>query len=767
MAGMRQWRLSAAVAAVAVLATACGSDDRQTGPAAAPGWERDAANSYHRLATYPIVENRPDGVAADAETSAEISAVTADGKTLIYTDAAGKRIGFLDLSDPAAPKGTGSVSLEQLGHADDQPTSVAVAGDYVLVVVDSSGGDFTAPSGRVDVVRISDRTKVHSIDLGGQPDSIAVSTDGTRAAIAMENQRDEEFTPPGGEKGDLPQPPTGFVQLLNLTGAPQQWAATPVRIDESAARAAGLAAPEDLEPEYVSFNARGEVAVTLQENNGIAIIDAAAGTVREVFSAGQVSADGIDTEKDGRIDPSGSLKDVPREPDSIAWIGDDHVVTANEGDWKGGSRGWTVFDAASGAVVWDAGNSFERLAVRVGLHNDDRAGKKGTEPEGIAVTELDGVPVALIGSERSNFVAVYDVSNPAEPVFRQVLATGVGPEGIVPIPNRNLLAVSSEVDDAEAGVRGTVSVFGYGSDYADGGTPEFPSVVSADADGTPIGWGALGALSPDPAAADRLFTATDNAYGPARILGLDISVVPAVIDTEIAVTDNGTPADLDIEGLAARADGGFYLAVEGKDGPGNQVLRVAADGAIEQRIQLPAEIAAGLGKQGLEGIAVQGSGADETVWVVLQRELKSDPKGVARIGKYLPKSGEWQWYGYRLDGTDTEGDWIGLSEIAVDGDSLLLLERDKLNGPNAALKAVTRVAIPTEAGVTGTAQPTVLDKTTAHDLLPDLRATNGWVQEKVEGMAVAGNGELYVVTDNDGLDDATGETVLLRLGTPS
>lgn len=38
------------------------------------------------------------------------------------------------------------------------------------------------------------------------------------------------------------------------------------------------------------------------------------------------------------------------------------------------------------------------------------------------------------------------------------------------------------------------------------------------------------------------------------------------------------------------------------------------------------------------------------------------------------------------------------------------------------------------------------------------------MQEKVEGFAIAGNGNLYVVTDNDGLDDANGETVFLDLG---
>jgi hypothetical protein len=31
-------------------------------------------------------------------------------------------------------------------------------------------------------------------------------------------------------------------------------------------------------------------------------------------------------------------------------------------------------------------------------------------------------------------------------------------------------------------------------------------------------------------------------------------------------------------------------------------------------------------------------------------------------------------------------------------------------------------------------------------------------------VAIAGNGQVYAVTDNDGLGDATGETVFLRLG---
>lgn len=752
-------RVVAVAAAVALLAVGCSSDE-PGGEGASIDWNPPAAESYHRLATYPVYTNGPAGEPIDTETVAEISTVTPDGNTLIYTDATAKRIGFLDIREPAKPAGLGTLSLAELGHADDQPTSVIAHGEYVLVVVDTTGGDFTKPSGRLDVVRVGDRTRVHSIDLGGQPDSIAISGDGSFAAVAMENQRDEEFTPAGGEEGDLPQPPTGFVQLIDLGEAPAQWKTRRVDFDVEAARSAGLDTPEDLEPEYVSINSRGQVAVTLQENNGIAVIDGKTGVVSSIFAAGTVAVNGIDTAEDGALDQSGSIPETPREPDAIGWIGDDHLATANEGDWKGGTRGWSIFDAATGAVVWDAGNTFERLTVQTGLHNEGRAEAKGPEPEGLAITELGGRPTALVASERGNFVAVYDLSDVTDPKFVQILPTTPGPEGIVPVPQRDLLVVASETDDAEARVRAAVNIYGYGEAFTgSGGTPVFPSIVSAETDGAPIGWGALGALSADPADEHRLFTATDNAYGPARVLGVDTTQSPAVIDRQIPITENGAPVTLDIEGLSARPESGFVLAVEGEEGSGNELVFVGADGGIEERVALPADIAAGLGGQGLEGVAVDG----DAVWVVLQRELKGDPKGVARIGRYT--DGRWEWFGYRLESTETKGDWIGLSEIVVHHGGLLVLERDKLNGPEAALKAIYRVEIPVGGGVTEAGKaPEVLPKKLVRDLLPDLRATNGFVQEKVEGVTVGGNGNLYVVTDNDGLDDANGETVFLDLG---
>ncbi|MFD8518597.1 esterase-like activity of phytase family protein [Streptomyces capillispiralis] len=760
-------RTHAALAALAVTAGAlagagAASADQRTGADRTP--KRPPA--FERTATYPVFQNRPAGHDAAAETVAEISAVSEDGRTLVHTDAAAKRIGFLDISDPGRVKGLGTLSLASLGDAEDEPTSVTVVGDHVLVVVNTSASHAT-PSGRLDVVSLRTRERVASHDLGGQPDSIALSEDKRYAAVAVENERDEDAAPAGGEEGDLPQAPAGFLQIVDLKGAsPEAWGLRRVPLtgpDGSALpalAAAGITGPTDPEPEYVSVNGRGQLAVTLQENNGIVLVDLRTGRITKAFSAGTASVRGVDTVEDGVIDQSGSLTAVPREPDAVAWLDDRYLATANEGDWRGGSRGWSVFDSRTGKVVWDAGNSFEHLAARHGLLNEGRAENKGAEPEGLAVATYDGVRYAFVGSERSNFVAVYDVSRPGRPVFRQVLPTTNGPEGLLPVPSRGLLAVSSEEDDAEAGVRATVSLFRLGA-----GTPAFPSVVSAPgADGAPIGWGALGALSAVPGRPHELYTVTDAAYATTRVLTVDTRREPAVIKRELTVRDAaGNPAGYDAEGIFARPRGGFWLAVEGKTGAGNRLVRLDRSGVTRQVVPLPADVAAGLGSQGFEGVtATTGADGREIVWAALQRGVAGDPAGVVRLGRYDVRAGTWSWYGYRLDTTATPGDWIGLSEITVVGDRLAVIERDKLNGPAAEVKRIHTVGLPRDAAPAGAL--TVLPKRLAHDVLPDLRATKGWTQEKLEGLTVAGDGRVYAVTDNDGLDDSTGETVFLDLG---
>lgn len=200
-------------------------------------------------------------------------------------------------------------------------------------------------------------------------------------------------------------------------------------------------------------------------------------------------------------------------------------------------------------------------------------------------------------------------------------------------------------------------------------------------------------------------------------------------------------------------------------------MRTTSAGRIQQRVSLPADIAAHIGKWGIEGVSAIGTGADEVVYVALQRPLWADPAGadgpidgenVARIGRYSVATGTWSWFGYRLTTTTTDGDWMGLSEItALDANTVAVIERDKLNGPNARVKRVYAVDVPAQ-GAPAVTLP-ILPKRLVVDVRPALRSTRGWTQEKLEGFTVSG-GTMVAVTDNDGLDDATGETVFLRLG---
>jgi len=56
-----------------------------------------------------------------------------------------------------------------------------------------------------------------------------------------------------------------------------------------------------------------------------------------------------------------------------------------------------------------------------------------------------------------------------------------------------------------------------------------------------------------------------------------------------------------------------------------------------------------------------------------------------------------------------------------------------------------------------------LEKTFVRDLIPDFTAAGGLMPEKLEGLAVDENG-VWVINDNDGVDDNSGETQLLNLG---
>lgn len=705
------------------------------------------ADQFNRVATFHVVENLPSGADAKKETVAEIVAATADGRMLVYTDSPGERVGLVDIADPAAPKAAGSVALG------GEPTSVVVAGAKALVGVVTSKS-FKEPSGHVAIVDIASRTVEATCDLGGQPDSLALSPDGTFLAVAIENERDEKVN-----DGAIPQLPGGNLTVFRLAGGAFDCASRRV-VDLTGIAAV---APEDPEPEFVDINGRNEAVVTLQENNHIAVVDLATGKILNHFSAGSVDLAGIDTKRDGIIDQTGTMKAVPREPDAVKWIDDERFVTADEGDWLGGSRGFTIF-RRDGTVAHASGTDFEKLAIRLG-HYPEKRNKKGIEPEGAAVGRFGADRLVFVAAERASLVAVYRDTG-AAPQYLQALPGGVGPEGLLTIPSRGLFVTASESDNRkDGGIGSVITLYRYGPQPA-----QYPTLVSADdAEGRPIAWGALSGLAGDPATPGRLFGVTDSFYATARILTIDATRKPAVITAATTVTRDGKPvAGLDIEGIATAPGGGFWIASEGnpereKDKTQSSLVRVDADGKVVRMVELPASLAAEATRFGFEGVAVTGSGASEIVWVAVQREWKKDPKGQTRLLAYYPAEDRWGQLRYPLESAG-EG-WMGLSELTAVAGGFVAIERDNLTGPAAKVKRLTRIDL---AGM----QPVALDaaevpvvkKSLLRDLLPDLKAPGGYVLDKVEGFAIDAAGDAFVVTDNDGVDGSSGETQFFALG---
>jgi hypothetical protein len=719
-----------------------------------------ARGSFVRIAHLPVFENGDD---LEDVTVAEIIDASEDGTTLAYTDAARQVLGFVDITDPAAPIADGTVAL------DGEPTSVVAFGAYALAMVDTSES-FTNPSGYLAIVDMDTHGIVHTIALGGQPDSAKVSPDGAYLAIAIENERDEEVA-----DGELPQLPAGLLQIVDLTGDPTAWTVRDVDLT-------GLAgyAPDDPEPEFVDVDDRNRAVVTLQENNHIVIVDLPTGAVVDHFSAGTVTADGVDATEDGVVSLTDTITDVPREPDAVTWLPGSRLATANEGDLFGGSRGFTVFEE-SGAVAWDSGASFEDLAVRHGHYPEDRSENKGSEPEGIASGRYGGADLLFVGSERGSFVATYALDVAGMPSFRQFLPTGLGPEGILPIPDRDLLVVTSEEDDPPYGVRAVISIYAY-----EKGAPTYPDIVSADDDtGTAIGWGALSALASDPKRPKTLYAISDSFYSASRIFTLDVSKTPAVITR--ATTISGAD-DLDAEGLQLAPDGTFWVASEGNasDSRENRLLQVAADGTVLQEVGLPAEIVAcraasanrGTLGSGFEGVAIVPTGRHTYTLAVAQQRgwdyttaecegLDDDPAGTnpaepafTRIWTYEPTSETWGHIAYELEPKPEIASWVGLSEITQSPAGLFaLIERDNRTGSFSSIKNVVWVDL--EAQPDG-----VITRDEKHsvDILPALRATNGWITDKPEGLTFGADRQVYVVTDNDGVDGWSGDTQLLRLG---
>lgn len=146
----------------------------------------------------------------------------------------------------------------------------------------------------------------------------------------------------------------------------------------------------------------------------------------------------------------------------------------NDGDidtiYAYGARSFSIWDAATGNLVYDSKDDLEQItaagsfsvlfnASNTNATRKDRSDDKGPEPEGVTVGRIGANIYAFIALERIGGVMVYDVTNPATPVYvtyvnnRSLPSNGPdrGSEGIIFIPQsespngQHIVVVANEV----------------------------------------------------------------------------------------------------------------------------------------------------------------------------------------------------------------------------------------------------------------------------------------------------------------------------------
>jgi hypothetical protein len=221
-----------------------------------------AAPAFNRIASFAIADNLPAELTTDTETSAEIIAATGDGNRLVYTDSVLGGIGIIDISEPRAPTAGGFIALE------GDPTSLVVEQNLAWVAINTSMS-YIETSGMLQVINVSSGATLAECDLGGQPDSVAVSSEQGFVAVAIENERDEELN-----EGELPQMPAGYLALLPVRdGLPD--CAGILKVDLTGIATVG---GDDPEPEFVDINDAADS--TLADKAGSVIVS----TDYELFS---------------------------------------------------------------------------------------------------------------------------------------------------------------------------------------------------------------------------------------------------------------------------------------------------------------------------------------------------------------------------------------------------------------------------------------------------------------------------------------------------
>lgn len=311
----------------------------------------------------------PDGPFALASSlklaGAEISAFDPDSSRLFVTSSKGLQV--VELAADLSMKLLGTVEL-----GSNDINSVAVKNGVLAVAVAAAdktqpgsvylldaGASLTVANG---VISPSAPFVRGSVLVGALPDMLTFTPDGTKLLVANEGERN---TPGDIEKGKSAIDPEGSVSIIDLApvlaaGAPSDAVPTVstasfasfnsqlaalkakgVRLFAGEKGFESVTVAQDLEPEYIAISPDGKTAmVTLQENNAIAVLDMASGTITDIVPLGLKDFSGLKLDANDRDGVPLLKTGLPVHglymPDAIASFtgadGKTYYAIANEGD---------------------------------------------------------------------------------------------------------------------------------------------------------------------------------------------------------------------------------------------------------------------------------------------------------------------------------------------------------------------------------------------------------------------------------------------------
>jgi len=346
--------LAAAMICASFVLAGCEGDDGTpgaTGPAGATGAAGADGVDASRTAISLSFLGRgfnPDA-AFDGSAAEIVDFDPATGQAFVVNAQAGG-VDIYSLAAPANP-----TFVEELNVAADVAAAIdgiaaADLGAVNSVAIHSASNTMVAViaaepetnNGYAAFYQASDGSFLAAVEVGALPDSVAISPDGNTVVVANEGQPSDDYT----------VDPDGSISVIDISGG----ASTVTAANVTAVTFDGLAAADipgvrisgpggdiaaALEPEYVAISDDSATAyVSLQENNAIAEVDLATGTLTDVWALGfkDHRSPGNELDVSNRDDVI-NIRNWPvygvYMPDSVATYtvnGVPYVVTANEGD---------------------------------------------------------------------------------------------------------------------------------------------------------------------------------------------------------------------------------------------------------------------------------------------------------------------------------------------------------------------------------------------------------------------------------------------------